>query len=289
MHNWMRPEPIRTTIERLARFGYDAIEISGEPERYDTDEVRMLLDAHGITCWGGVTIMTEGRDLSHADRDVRASTVDYMKACIVMLEKLGARIFCIVPATVGKTEPMAHVQQEWEWVVAGMREVAKFAVEHGIVPGIEPLNRFETYLINRHDEAIELADAAGYGTGVVLDAFHINIEEADPLAAIRACGGRLVDFHVADNNRRPPGQGRYDWAEVVAALRDIGYDGCLTSEFVLPIDRTPRGLLTEKRENDMELREEDMKFVRDHGSGLISGADYDREVAAAIAHLRRCV
>ena len=63
MHNWMRPEPIETTIERLARLGYDGIEISGEPRVYDTKHVRGLLDQHGLECWGAVTLMTGGRDL----------------------------------------------------------------------------------------------------------------------------------------------------------------------------------------------------------------------------------
>ena len=82
MHNWMRYEPIEVTIKRLARFGYDAIEISGEPARYDVAQVKELLDANGITCWGSVTLMTVGRDLIHEDAYVRYGTVKYMKDCI---------------------------------------------------------------------------------------------------------------------------------------------------------------------------------------------------------------
>jgi D-psicose/D-tagatose/L-ribulose 3-epimerase len=289
MHNWMRPEPIETTLARLHRFGYDSIEISGEPERYDTDEVRRLLDRYELQCWGAVTIMTEGRDLAHPDYYGRLGTVAYMKDCIRMLRALDAHIFCIVPATVGKTKPTESVVQEWRWVVAGLKEVAEFARENGITPGIEPLNRFETYLINRHDEALELADAVGFGTGVVLDTFHINLEEADPLGAIRATGSRLIDMHVADNNRRPAGQGRYDWGEVLRTLREIGYAGPLTAEFVLPIDRTPRGVSAEKRESDMQLTASDVKFIEDHGSGLISAADYDRAVESNIVHLKQFI
>ena len=74
--------------------------------------------------------------------------------------------------------------------------------------GLEPLNRFETYFLNRCEQALALADAVGGDCGVCLDAFHMNIEEADLLGAIRAAGDKLVDFHVADNNRMPPGHGR---------------------------------------------------------------------------------
>ena len=75
MHNWMRPEPIETTIKRLGRSGYNGIEISGEPATYDKDEVKRLLDENGVECWGSVTLMTGGRDLVHEDHYVRLASV----------------------------------------------------------------------------------------------------------------------------------------------------------------------------------------------------------------------
>lgn len=286
MHNWMRPEPIETTLERLHRFGYDGIELSGEPTRWNTDEVRGLLDKYELECWGGVTMMFEGRDLIHPDGDIRRSTIEYMKDCIRMTKALDGKMFCIVPTTVGKTKPLASAAEEWGWAVEGLTEVAKFAGEHGIIPGIEPLNRFETYFINRHDQALLLAEEVGNEMRVVLDAFHINIEESDPMQAIRNVGDRLLDFHVADNNRRPAGQGTYDWSEVIGVLESINYQGHLTAEFVLTIDRTPIALSSEKRESDMQFSDADLKFINDLGSGLISAADYDKAVESSIRHLK---
>ena len=75
MHNWMRAEPIEVTIARLARCGYDAIEISGEHERYDTKHVRKLLQDHKLTCWGSVTLMLADRDLLAKDEAQRAASV----------------------------------------------------------------------------------------------------------------------------------------------------------------------------------------------------------------------
>jgi sugar phosphate isomerase/epimerase len=248
MHNWMRPEPIETTLERLYRLGYNGIEISGEPARYNTDEVRRLLE---------------------------------------MIRALGGQVFCIVPSTVGKVKPLASPAEEWQWVVEGLKEVCQFAQENGLTPGVEPLNRFETYLINRHDQAMRLADELGFGLRVVLDAFHINIEEADPIGAIRKVGSRLLDFHVADNNRRPAGQGSYNWAEVIGALKEINYQGHLTAEFVLPIDRTPLATWGEKREGDMQFTAAELKFIQDHGSGLISAAEYDKATADNINYLKQ--
>ena len=288
MHNWMRPEPIEVTIRRLGRFGYDGIEISGEPARYDTGHVKALLEENAVACWGSVTLMTVGRDLIHEDAYVRYGTVKYMKDCIDLIAGLGGKIFCIVPSTVGKVVPMAGPQQEWKWAVEGLREVAYYAGEKGVRPGIEPLNRFETNFINRHDQALLLAQEAGQNTGVVLDAFHINIEEADPVAAIKATGSYLVDFHVADNNRYPPGRGAINWSALIGALREIGYDGYLTSEFVMPIDRTPAARAEQEAE-DAEEAGTTMgmeKFLRDHSTGVLSERYYDLLVQQAGDFLR---
>jgi sugar phosphate isomerase/epimerase len=282
----MRPEPVEVTLDRLHRFGYDGIEILGDPARYDTDEIRALLDKYQIECWGGVTMMFEGRDLLHPDKYVRIGTIAYMKDCIRMIKALGGEMLCIVPSTVGKVKPLASPAEEWQWAVEGLKEVAAFAGENGIKAGIEPLNRFETYFINRHDQALRLAEEAGNDLRVVLDAFHINIEEVDPMQAIRNVGDRLLDFHVADNNRKPAGQGKYDWSEVVATLKSIDYQGHLTAEFVLPMDRTPLAVTGEKRESDMQIHDADLKFIQEHGSGLISAADYDAAVEANIRHLK---
>ncbi|MGE0886264.1 MAG: sugar phosphate isomerase/epimerase family protein [Blastocatellales bacterium] len=286
MHNWMRPEPIEVTLERLHRLGYDSIEISGEPARYDWEEVRALLDKYEIECWGGVTMMFEGRDLLHPDKGIRIGTIAYMKDCIRMIKALRGEMFCIVPSVVGKVKPMASSAEEWAWAVEGLKEVAAFAQDNGIKTGIEPLNRFETYFINRHDQALLLAEEVGHDLRVVLDAFHINIEEADWKQAIRNVGERLLDFHVADNNRRPCGQGRYDWSEVIGILKEVNYQGPLTAEFVLTIDHTPLAVSSEKHESDQEFTEADIKFIRHHGSGLISAADYDKAAETSIRHLK---
>lgn len=287
MHNWMRPEPIETTLDRLHRYGYDGIEISGEPQRYNTTDVRRLLDKLNLECWGGVTLMFEGRDLVHADKYVRLGTIQYMKDCLKMIKELGGQMFCIVPSTVGKVKPMASPTEEWAWAVEGLKEVTAVAGDLGIKCGIEPLNRFETYFINRHDQALLLAEEVGNDCRVVLDAFHINIEEVDPMGAIRKVGDRLLDFHVADNNRMPAGLGKYDWSEVIQTLQSINYQGRLTAEFVIPVDRTPIALAKEKKEDDMEFTAADLKFIQDHGSGLISAADYDRATEQNINHIKK--
>ena len=275
MHNWMRAEPIEVTIRRLAKFDYGSIEIGGEPEQYDTGEVRGLLDEHDIKCWGAVTLMLEDRNLVAGKEADRAASVQYVKDCVTMTKELDGQVVDVVPGTVGKIEPDASPEEEWEWAVEGMKEIYDHAQKEGIRIAIEPINRFETYFINRADQALELAKETGPDCGVALDTFHMNIEERDPYQAIRTAGDRLYDFHVADTNRMPCGHGHWDWPKVIETLESVGYDGALTTEFVAPIDRTPVDPYPEATETEaVEITEEQKKFIEDHGSGLLSEQFY---------------
>ncbi|AXH34781.1 sugar phosphate isomerase/epimerase [Humibacter sp. BT305] len=278
MHNWMRAEPIETTIARLAKYGYRSIEISGEPEKYDAKHVRGLLDHYGLDCWGSVTLMVDKRNLQSADEAMRASSVQYVKDCIQLVHDLDGQILTLVPGTVGKIVPDSTPENEWRWLVEGVSEIYEFSEAKGIRVGIEPLNRFESYLITRAEQALALCAEVGPNLGVVLDAFHINIEEADLWAAIRLVGDKLVDFHVADNNRMPAGYGDYDWVRVVSTLKEIGYDGALTAEFVAPVDRTPANRYPDALETDfskVDIDPEQLKFIIDHGSSILTEGFYD--------------
>ncbi len=266
MHNWMRAEPIEVTVARLAKFGYESIEISGEPEIYDTKHVRGVLKENGIRCWGSVTLMLGERNLVAKDQAQREKSVQYVNDCVTMVKELDGYEMTIVPATVGKIEPDGTPEEEWEWAVGSMREIYSHAMREGVMLAIEPLNRFETYFCSRADQAIELAKATGPECGICLDAFHINIEEADPYEAIRSSKGILVDFHVTDTNRFACGQGHWDWLKVVGTLQTIGYDGALTVEFVAPIDRTPANPYPNAIEtNPVDISPEQKKFIEEHG------------------------
>lgn len=275
MHNWMRAEPIDVTIRRLAKYGYKSIEISGEPEVFDTKAVGKLLAENGLRCWGSVSLMFAGRDLIHADPAVRESSVQYIKDCITMVKELDGHEMTIVPSQVGKVAAMDTPEQEWAWAVEGLREIYPHAQAAGVLMALEPLNRFETNFINRADQALLLAEAVGPACGVCIDAFHLNIEEADMFKAIRSTKGRLVDFHVADNNRMACGMGSLDWAKIIGTLKDIGYDGAITVEFVAPLDRTPANPYKNAVASaESELTPEQLKFIEDHGSGVLSEEFY---------------
>jgi D-psicose/D-tagatose/L-ribulose 3-epimerase len=275
MHNWMRPEPIETTIRRLAKYDYESIEISGEPYVYDTKDVKRILDENGIRCWGSITLMVEGRNMVAGDEETREKSVQYVKDTVTMVKELEGYEVSIVPGEVGKVMADSTPDAEWQWAVEGMKEIHEHAQKEGIKLAVEPINRFETYFISRADQAKALADATSPDVGICLDTFHLNIEEADPYEAIRNAGDRLVDLHVADNNRLACGMGQWDWSRVVDILREIGYDGALTVEFVAPIDRTPANPFPDAIEtNPVDVSPEQKKFIEDHGSDLLSEKFY---------------
>ncbi len=287
MHNWMRPEPIDVTISRLARAGYDAIEIGSEPATTDVDQVRGLLEEHNLRLWGGVTLMVGGRDLLHEDAYVRLGSVQYVKDTIDMLAALGGEVLTVVPSTVGKIVPMASPEEEWDWAVESLKECQAHAGEKGVRLALEPLNRFETYFVNRHDQALLLAQEVGPDVGVCLDVYHMNQEESDTLQAFRNAGDRLFDVHVADNNRMACGQGALDWAAIIGTLKEIGYDGSITVEFVPPLDRTPANpYKNAMAAADASLTPEQLKFIEDHGSGVLSEEFYSWLVEESIKTLR---
>jgi sugar phosphate isomerase/epimerase len=252
-HNWMRAEPLETTLRRIKQYGYESIEISGEPTQYDVKETRALLKEHGIRCWGAVTLTLGERNLAARDEGQRARSVDYVKSVV----------------------PDGTPEEEWGWVTDATRECFAHAQKKGVRIAVEPLNRFETYLFNRCAQALALADAVSPECGVCLDAFHLNIEESDIYDAIRLAGSRLFDFHVADNNRFAAGLGHLDWPKIVSTLKEVGYDGALTNEFVAPVDRTPATMYPDMVEtNPVDISPEQLKFIQDHGSSLLTEKFY---------------
>ena len=279
IHNWMKVEPIEVTVQRLAKYGYRSLEIQGEPYKYDTKAVKALLDEHQVRCWGSVTLMLDERNLLARDRRQRAESVRYVNDCITMIMELGGEVISVVPSTVGKIVPDSTPENEWDWCVAALKEINAHGAECGVRIGIEPINRFETYFINRGAQALALAEAVGPDCGVCLDIFHMNIEEDDPIAAIHQAGDRLVNFHVADNNRMACGMGSLNWPEIVGALREVGYDGALSVEFCPPLDRTPANRFPGSVDFNPEgISESERKFLEDHGSSVFSADFYDLHV-----------
>ena len=153
---------------------------------------------------------------------------------------------------------------------------------------LEPLNRFETNFLNRHDQALLLAESVAPDVGVCLDVYHMNQEDANMFKAIENAGAKLYDLHVADNNRMACGQGALDWERLLTTCKKTGYDGSLTVEFVPPIDRTPANPYKNAlAAADATLTADQLKFIEDHGSGVLSEEFYSWLVEESIKTLRK--
>ena len=163
MHNWMRAEPIEVTIARLAKYGYESIEIGGEPDRYDTKHVKKLLDDYDLRCWGAVTLMFAGKHLPSPDPAVWEHSVQYIKDCITMVKEMDGYLVTIVPGTVGKVNPDATPEEEWANAVAGMKEIDAWSKREGVRIAIEPINRFETRKTDLLRQPVQPGPGAGRG------------------------------------------------------------------------------------------------------------------------------
>jgi len=226
-------EPIERGIERLARFGYDGVEFIGEPGQLDAAAITRALSEHGIRASSVISIYTPERDLVSSDAAVRGRALDYLRGNVDFARAIGAEVVTFTPTACMKITPEAPLEQEWEWAVQAARAAGSHAAEQGITIAVEPWNRYETYLINRAEQAIRFVDEVGApNVGVMLDTFHMSIEERDLAGAVRASGERLVHVHLADSNRAAPGQGHLDFAPILRAIADIGYDGWISYELL---------------------------------------------------------
>ena len=119
------------------------------------------------------------------------------------------------------------------YLVEALRECAAVAAETGVRFALEPLNRYETDLVHTVADGLDLVERVGAGNlGLLLDTFHMNVEEPVIEESIRACGDRIFHFHVADSNRWHPGAGHLDFDSILEVLYTIGYQGYVSGEFM---------------------------------------------------------
>ena len=237
---WVSPFSSRTLdlIDRIQAFGFDLIEICVEdPATIDV----MAISAHAKLAGLGVTIcgaFGPQRDLSADDQGVRTAGLAYLRRCVDFAFALGSP-FVSGPmySAVGKTRYLEAVERrrQWRFAVTNLREAAKYAADLGVKLAIEPINRFETDLVNTVDQGLELVREVGAdNVGLLLDTFHMNIEEKDIPAAILRAAGHIVEVHASANDRGTPGEDHLPWAKIAAALAQAGYEGPLIIEAFTP-------------------------------------------------------
>jgi sugar phosphate isomerase/epimerase len=230
--------PLDRTLGRIAAAGYDGVEWPGEPAAYDPREVRRQIAAAGLAPVGltaSCMVPQTPRDLASPDAAVRREAVAYVEACLRFAAEIGAPLVQMLPSGETRLAPAKSRDDEWRWSIEGMRQAAREAERTGIRICVEPLNRYEAYLVTTAEEAIAYVDAVGSPwVGMTLDLFHASIEEPDIAAAVRAAGPRLRHVHVADTNRRGLGRGHLDLRPVAAALCECRYAGAVVVEVMPP-------------------------------------------------------
>ena len=239
-------------IADIAFMGYDGVELAiRDPKLVDVDALEALTREHGLRvpaigtgqAWGEEKLSFTDPDLS-----VRRAAVERIKSHIPLAARFNAVI--IIGLVRGIIKPGITHEQGMAWVCEALQECSAAAKPFGVRLALEPINRYETTLVNSVAQGMALIDQVGADNfGLLLDTFHMNIEEPDILQSISACGDRIFHFHVADSNRWYPGAGHLDFSGILSRLQSTGYDGFVSGEF-MPLPDP----LTAARENFARLR-----------------------------------
>jgi D-psicose/D-tagatose/L-ribulose 3-epimerase len=241
--------PFRTAadlplLDRVKGMGFDLLEVAFEAPA--TIDPAALAEYAGGIGLGALAcgVFPPGRDLSSADPDERRAAAGYIRGLIDAASVLASTLNGLPPVVggplygaVGKTPApdRAERQRQRDQAAAELRPLAAYAGERGVRLALEALNRFETDLINVVEQGLALIEAVDSPhLGLHLDTFHMHLEERDSAAAIRRAGDRLFHFHACENDRGVPGRGQVAWAEVAAALAEVGYDGAVVIESFTP-------------------------------------------------------
>lgn len=231
---WVWSSPVNTAefgrlAPMVARMGFDLIEF-GIESTADLDYARaaQIAKDNGLAV-SVCAAMGPDRDLIHPDEAIRASGMAYVRHCIDAAKTVGApHVIGPIYSAVGRTWQQTDDErkQDLDLLVRQLGELARYAGDRGVWLGVEPLNRFETSFINLASQAIEVVDRVDHpACGILLDTFHMNIEERSIGDAIRAAGKRMRHLHACENDRGAPGSGHVPWDEVAQACRDIGFHG----------------------------------------------------------------
>jgi len=220
-------------IPKVADFGYDGVEIPfNDLSLLDAPATRQALEKAGV----GMTaccVMMEGSNPCSPDAEERKRAVARLKRMVDLTGEMGGEAVAgPLYAPCGYMTGKGPTDEELTWCAECLSAAADHAEQADIPLAIEPLNRFETYVINTVDQALAMVERVGspYLT-VQVDTFHANIEEKDTGAAIRKVGKKhLGHFHASESDRGVPGTGQVAWEEAFAALRDLGYDKWVTIE-----------------------------------------------------------
>jgi sugar phosphate isomerase/epimerase len=226
---------LEANLARIASLGYDGVELAiRDPKLVNLDQLDSLVSKYHLRvpaigtgqAWG-----EEGLSFTDPDAKVRHAAIDRIKSHIPVAAHFGALI--IIGLIRGIVRPGVEEAQAMDWLIEALIECSAAAHDHEIRLALEPINRYETTLINNTTQGLELIERVGAKNfGLLLDTFHMNIEEPVIEKSIRQCAKHIFHFHVADSNRWYPGAGHLDFKSILDELFSNGYQGWVSGEFV---------------------------------------------------------
>lgn len=221
-------------VPKVAEMGFDSIEVPIDGlDDLDYQRAAEVIADHGLGCNVCVAIGPD-RDLIHPDKAIRDNGVAYVHHCIDAVRTLGGTVVGgPLYSAVGRLwqQTPAERAKDIDLLVEQLNSLSSYAEDKGVVLCVEPLNRFETSFINLTSQLIEVVDRVNNpACKILLDTFHMNIEEKSLGDAVRLAGPRLGHLHACENDRGAPGTGHVNWDEVAQALHDIGYNRALVIE-----------------------------------------------------------
>jgi sugar phosphate isomerase/epimerase len=248
-------------VKYLARLGFEGVELGlRDITSVDARTIRETVKRYGLQIPAmlgtGRGLKEQGLFLCERDKDIRHRAIESLKEIIHFSGEVGTN--CIAGLSLGNYEKSTY-EDDFAHVIESLHECGIFAAEQGTVILIEPLDRFFPAMIRNVEDGMRLIDAVGMDSiKLCLDTFHMNIEEQSVTECIRRAKGYIGHVHIADDDRRAPGQGSMNLKEILKALEEIGYQGFVSAELSSDVDQIKGAVLT------MEFFK--FMFLAKHGS-----------------------
>lgn len=217
--------------QRVSAAGLDGVELFGDWKNLDPVQAKATLAAHGLEIF---SLTPADADISHPDQTERDKALAYYEGLIEFAHHLGGPLISC-HGQVTRIKPLENQKAEDEYLLQSVRQICQLAAKRNLNVVFEILNRYESHQIRTVAEGLDLIEKVGADNLHLLpDAYHMNIEEADPARALIVGGEKIGLYHAADSNREAVGRGNTDFRAQIKALDAIGYDGPIILEVNAP-------------------------------------------------------
>jgi D-psicose/D-tagatose/L-ribulose 3-epimerase len=258
-------------VDEVKKLGLDFIEIPlSKLERVNTETTRAKLLEAGLEAVTSALITNSGHDITSGDPKIREAGMVYLKQCVRYTSEMGATFFTgVIYALHMKTHPDRPSDDLLQIIAEVLKEVARYAGALGITIGLEPINRYETFVLNTCEQALELKKMIGEpNIRVHLDTFHMNVEEKSLKDAILQASSDLGHIHLNENDWGIPGTGHIDWEGIFNALSDMKYRGYASLECA--IESRGGYVWRQLAPDNRTLTEEGIRFLKEMRRKYIS-------------------